>query len=79
MALMMKTVPPSTEPNWMDRKQIAAELAKHGYVITAGTLAVKASKGGGPPFMKFGNRVMYDPVKALSWARARLVPNKLKL
>lgn len=78
MALAMKTSPPK-DPRWMSRKEVSAELAKHGFIISAGSLAVYATQGKGPPFMKFGMRVMYDAEKALSWARSRLVPAKPKV
>ena len=78
MALAMKTNQPK-ETRWMTRKEVSAELLKHGFIISAGSLATYAAKGKGPPFMKFGNRVMYDADRALAWAKARLKPPPLKL
>ena len=55
----------------LTRKELATFLSGQGYPITAGTLAVYASKGGGPPYYKFGHQCMYDDFKALAWARNR--------
>lgn len=38
------------------------------------TLSTKASRGGGPPYYKFGSRALYRWADALAWAEARLGP-----
>ena len=38
----------------------------------AKTLATKATRGGGPPYRKFGLRVLYRWGDALAWAEGRL-------
>ena len=37
-----------------------------------GTLATKATRGGGPPYQKFGSRALYRWGDALLWAKERL-------
>lgn len=51
----------------------AAEfLRAHGYPVAAGTLATKATRGGGPSFKKFGNTALYEEEALLAWAEGRL-------
>ena len=57
----------------LGRKQTAAALTEEGYPTAESTLATMASRGGGPPFSKFGSRVVYRWGDALAWANARLV------
>ena len=38
----------------LTRNAIAAALTEAGYPIRPATLATKASRGGGPPFRRFG-------------------------
>lgn len=40
---------------------------KFGIEVARQTLARKAVEGGGPPFMRFGNRVYYDPDDLDRW------------
>jgi hypothetical protein len=54
------------------RQQVAAVLTAHGFPIAVGTLQTKASRGGGPPFVHFGPRVLYRWGDALEWAQGRL-------
>jgi hypothetical protein len=54
------------------RQQVAAALTAHGFPVAAGTLQTKASRGGGPPFMHFGPRVLYRWGDALEWAQSQL-------
>ena len=56
----------------LTRDQTAAALTESGFPTAAKTLATKASRGGGPPFQKYGPRVLYRWGNALGWARARL-------
>jgi hypothetical protein len=56
------------------REQLANELTKAGYPTTKATLATKASRGGGPPFRKWGQRPVYRWGDALAWAQSRLGP-----
>ena len=56
------------------RGECAAALKLAGYPISAKTLATKATRGGGPPYHKFGRAVLYRWSEALSWAEQRLSP-----
>jgi hypothetical protein len=57
----------------LGRKETAAALTAHGFPIAEATLATMASRGGGPPFSRFGSRVVYKWGDALAWANARLI------
>jgi hypothetical protein len=56
----------------MTRRQVAEALTAAGYPTSERTLATKATRGGGPPFQKFGPRALYRWRDALDWAEARL-------
>ena len=45
-----------------------------GYQIAPSTLATKRSRGGGPPFRKWGRRILYDEDELLVWADTQLGP-----
>jgi hypothetical protein len=54
------------------RKRCAEALLAHGFPVAEKTLATKASRGGGPPYHKFGRVVLYRWGEVLSWAEAQL-------
>jgi hypothetical protein len=56
----------------LTRPKTADALTEAGFPVTEATLATKATRGGGPPFQKFGSRVLYRWGPALQWAEARL-------
>jgi hypothetical protein len=56
----------------LTRSRTAEALTEAGFPIKAKTLATKATRGGGPPFSKFGLRVLYRWDDALAWAQGRL-------
>jgi hypothetical protein len=56
----------------LTREQAAAALTASGFPIATKTLATMASRGGGPPFRRFGLRAIYRWGDALEWAQARL-------
>jgi hypothetical protein len=56
----------------LTRDRLAEALTEAGYPTKAKTLATKASRGGGPPYRKFGPRAIYTWAHALEWARGRL-------
>jgi hypothetical protein len=58
----------------LTREHTAGALANAGYPIKPKTLATKASRGGGPPYRRFGSRALYRWGDALDWAKARLTP-----
>jgi hypothetical protein len=58
----------------LTRRQAASALTDAGYPTAAATLATKATRGGGPPFSKYGPKTIYRWGDALTWARNRLTP-----
>jgi hypothetical protein len=58
----------------MSRKATVAALTAAGYRVSDKTLSTLASRGGGPPFHKFGAHVLYRWGPSLDWARRRLTP-----
>jgi hypothetical protein len=56
----------------LTRQQTALSLQAAGFPIADKTLATRASRGGGPPYQRFGARVLYRWADALSWAESRL-------
>lgn len=57
----------------MTRHHTAEALTDAGFPTKAATLATKASRGGGPPYHKYGSRVLYRWGNALAWAQKRLL------
>jgi hypothetical protein len=58
----------------LTRDAAAAALTEAGFPVSPATLATKATRGGGPPFQKFGARPLYVWRHALAWAQSRLSP-----
>jgi hypothetical protein len=58
----------------LTRPKTGAGLREEGYPVADKTLATLASRGGGPPYRRFGSRVLYRWGDALDWARSRLSP-----
>src|SRR5882757_8782592 len=56
----------------LTRDRTAKALTEAGFPVRAKTLATKATRGGGPPFSKFGPRALYRWDDALAWASRRL-------
>jgi len=67
-----ETAPPDPE-TLLTRRAAATALTAAGYPTAPATLARKAS-GGGPPYRRFGPRVIYRWADLLEWAEARLSP-----
>ena len=65
---------PSDLDTLLTRKATAAALTAAGYPVTEKTLATKATRGGGPPFQKFGRVPLYRWCNSLGWARSKLGP-----
>jgi hypothetical protein len=62
-----------TDPDaLLTRPQVAAALTQAGYPTSPATLASKATRGGGPPYQRYGPRVLYRWGSSLQWAKARL-------
>lgn len=56
----------------LTRKAAAEALTAAGFPISYDTLATKATRGGGPPFQRFGRVPLYRWGDLLDWAHARL-------
>ncbi|MCC3246768.1 hypothetical protein LG047_15825 [Methylocystis sp. WRRC1] len=56
----------------LTRADTGAALRAAGYPVADATLATKATRGGGPPYARFGNKPLYRWGDALAWARSRL-------
>lgn len=56
----------------LTRYETARLLTQNGFPIKEKTLSTLASRGGGPPFQKFGNRVLHRWGDSISWAQNRL-------
>jgi hypothetical protein len=56
----------------LTRRRNSAALTEAGFPTSESTLATKATRGGGPPYMKFGPKVLYRWGDSLAWAQARL-------
>jgi hypothetical protein len=54
------------------REPTADALTASGYPTKAKTLATKATRGGGPPYRKYGPWPLYRWGDALAWAQSRL-------
>jgi hypothetical protein len=71
-------VPTSVERRYLTRRQLADYLSASGFPISKSTLDKLAmpSRGEGPPLAGFwSNRALYDPAKALAWAKSRFRTN----
>jgi len=54
------------------RRQAAEALATSGFPCTESGLATLATRGGGPPFQRFGRIPLYEWGALLDWAQKRL-------
>lgn len=67
----MTTIP--TDPEIRLTRRAAAEaLTAAGFPVSPETLATKATRGGGPPFQRFGRVPLYRWGDCLDWAQSRL-------
>jgi hypothetical protein len=57
---------------YLSRERLAAALTECGFTTAKSTLDTWATRGGGPPFQKFGHRALYQWGAALEWAKSRL-------
>ena len=58
----------------LTRAALADALTRAGYPTAPATLATRATRGGGPPFRRFGRVPLYRWGDALEWAQSRLGP-----
>jgi hypothetical protein len=54
------------------RTPFAQALTAAGFPVAPTTLATMASRGGGPPYQKFGRYPIYTFGEGLRWAQSRL-------
>lgn len=66
------TLIPENPNALLTREQLAEALTEAGYPVKSKTLATKASRGGGPPYRRFGPRAIYAWADGLKWAQLRL-------
>jgi hypothetical protein len=65
---------PNDPDTILTRRETAAALTEAGFPTSEATLTTKATRGGGPPYMRYGPRAIYRWGCALTWAKARLTP-----
>ena len=65
---------PDNPDAMLRRRQAAKALTAAGYTTAEATLATRASRGGGPPFRRFGRVPLYHWGETLDWAKSRLSP-----
>ncbi len=70
----MATSIPENSDSLLTRQQTGLALREAGYPIADKTLATRASRGGGPPYRRFGARVLYRWADVMAWAESRLSP-----
>jgi hypothetical protein len=58
----------------LPRRDAAEALTARGFRVSERTLATKVTRGGGPPYRRFGPRVIYKWSDLLAWAEGRLSP-----
>jgi hypothetical protein len=61
-----------TRETRLSRADTSKELTKRGYRCAYNTLATLATRGGGPPFQKFGPFSIYTWGTSIDWAEGRL-------
>jgi hypothetical protein len=71
------TCVPNDPDTLLQRDRLASALTEAGYPTSPKTLATIASRGGGPPFHKYGARVLYRWGPSLAWAKSRLSAERL--
>jgi len=54
----------------LPRTQAAQALMALGYPVSPATLATKATRGGGPPYRRFGRKPLYRWGDVLAWAES---------
>jgi hypothetical protein len=68
------TLVPQDPDTLLGRRETAHALTAAGYRTSPATLATKASRGGGPPFRRWGRKPLYRWGDTLQWAWSRLGP-----
>jgi hypothetical protein len=66
------TAIPARPDAMLNRVNLSAALTEAGFPVSPTTLSTKATRGGGPPYQKFGTRALYRWDLALQWANGLL-------
>jgi hypothetical protein len=56
----------------LSRTDLAAALQAAGFKVSRSTLSTLATRGGSPPYQKFGKYPLYRWGDALAWAKGKL-------
>lgn len=59
-------------PRYLTRRQASAFLTERGYRLAPATLQALASRGGGPPYRRFGKLALYAQGDLEAWVLERL-------
>jgi hypothetical protein len=70
----MTVLIPEDPDTFLRRAAFADALTASGFPIKESTLATKATRGGGPPYRKFGPYPVYQWGPGLAWAKSKLSP-----
>jgi hypothetical protein len=62
----------SMPKQYLSRVNASRYLQEHGLRVAPSTLAKLAVVGGGPPFVKFMSRALYEPRDLDEWAASRV-------
>lgn len=68
-ALTLDSIPPDAR---FTRRQAAKMLTHCGIPLSEKTLSTKASRGGGPPYRRFGKIAIYTWRELVAWALAEM-------
>jgi hypothetical protein len=64
---------PEIDPDkWLRRRATAEALQARGFPVAEKSLATRATRGGGPPFKRFGRIPLYRWGDSLDWANTKL-------
>ena len=64
------------EKQFLTRAEAAAHLSRRGLPTAKSTLEKMACRGGGPPYVLYGNRALYLVTELDPWAEGRLINKK---
>jgi hypothetical protein len=71
----MKQALPDRE-DLLTRDETAVALTAAGCPIRSATLGTMATRGGGPPFRRFGTRSLYRWGDVIDWAESRMAQSR---
>jgi len=75
--MTMKPARPDRD-DLLTRDQTAVALTAAGYPIRSATLGSMVTRGGGPPYRRFGVRSLYRWGDVIDWAEGRMARSRLK-